>query len=80
MLREEFSQWKRNWYDKVPQCRDFSCVHELMSCGIGILCGDCSIYETYVRHENLQECITVSCNDCMKKYNCKKMCLKICVN
>lgn len=73
MTKEEFLLWKENWFDVVPHCRNFSCVHDLMSCGIKILCGDCSIYETYARQKNPQECTTVSCIDCMKKNNCKEI-------
>lgn len=73
MTKEEFSQWKKDWFIRIPQCKDFSCVHELMSCGINILCGDCSIYGTYIGQSKPRECTTVSCIDCMKKYECQKL-------
>ncbi len=70
MTESEFNEWKKDWYQRIPKCEEFLCCHELMSCGIKILCGDCSIYETYRKASNLKECITVGCNDCMLKYKC----------
>ena len=46
MTEEEFKNWKKDWYKRVPKCENFVCCHELMSCGIKIFCGDCSIYDT----------------------------------
>jgi hypothetical protein len=65
----EFEKWKEDWYKRVPKCKDFSCCHELMSCGIKIFCGDCSIYDTYAREKDHKECTIVGCDDCMMKYD-----------
>lgn len=71
MTESEFKEWKEHWYRKVPKCDKFVCCHELMSCGIKIFCGDCSIYDTYSRDEKPVECTTVGCDDCMIKHDCK---------
>lgn len=74
--KEKFEEWKLEWYDKVPKCRGFVCCHELMKCGIGILCGDCSIYSTWknnIGDPNIYTCETVYCADCEKKYTCEKI-------
>lgn len=70
MTISEFEEWKKDWYERVPKCNKFVCCHELMSCGIKIFCGDCSIYGTYKRDKEPRECTTVSCDDCMLKYEC----------
>jgi len=71
MTELEFKEWKDDWYKRVPKCKDFICCHELMSCGIKIFCGDCSIYGTYIMDKDPRECATVGCNDCIMKYECK---------
>lgn len=71
MTISEFEEWKKDWYEKVPKCKNFVCCHELMSCGIKIFCGDCSIYNTYIRDKCPKECTTVGCDDCIMKYECK---------
>ena len=71
MTEEEFKDWKKDWYKRVPGCENFVCCHELMSCGIKIFCGDCSIYDTYTRDSNPRECDIVGCDDCFIKYECK---------
>lgn len=71
MTEEEFKEWKEDWYNRIVRCRNFICCHELMSCGIKIFCGDCSIYSTYSNDDSPMECITVGCDDCMLKYDCK---------
>ena len=71
MTESEFEEWKKDWYTRIPGCEDFVCCHELMSCGIRIFCGDCSIYDTYKKEKNAVECITVGCDDCVSKYECK---------
>ena len=70
MTISEFEEWKKDWYERVPKCNKFVCCHELMSCGIKIFCGDCSIYSTYSIDKEPQECTTVGCDDCMIKYIC----------
>jgi len=71
MTEEEFKEWKKDWYNRIIGCENFACCHELMSCGIKIFCGDCSIYHTYTNDKNPRECDTVGCNDCFLKYECK---------
>lgn len=74
--KDDFENWKLKWYDEVPKCRDFVCCHELMSCGIDILCGDCSILDTWkkrIKDPNVYTCTTVYCADCLKKYTCEKL-------
>jgi hypothetical protein len=71
MTESEFKEWKIDWYEKVPKCDKFVCCHELMSCGIKIFCGDCSIYSTYSKDKKPEECTTVGCDDCMVKYECE---------
>lgn len=71
MTESEFKEWKKDWYKRVPKCDKFVCCHELMSCGIRIFCGDCSIHSTYERDKDPQECTIVGCDDCMLKYECK---------
>lgn len=74
ILRDEFDSWKQGWYDTIPKCRYFDCCHELMSCGINVLCGDCTIYNTWKnRKSNVNICKTVDCMDCIEKYSCKKL-------
>ncbi len=74
LSKEKFDEWKLNWYDSVPKCRDFVCCHELMSCGIGILCGDCTLYNTWKKNiYSAYKCTTVYCADCRNKYTCQKM-------
>ncbi len=70
MTLSEFEDWKKDWYERVPKCKDFNCCHELMSCGIKIFCGDCSIYSTYSTDKEPRECTTVGCDDCTRKYEC----------
>ncbi len=69
---KDFSKWKHDWFLSVPKCKDFRCVHEIMSCGIGRICGACSIYETFRKGYWETVCDSVDCIDCMKRYNCKK--------
>ena len=71
MTEEEFKEWKKDWYKRVPKCENFVCCHELMSCGIKIFCGDCSIHGVYAMDKNPMECDTVGCDDCFIKYECK---------
>lgn len=72
MTKEEFQEWKKSWFDRIPKCQDFACCHELMSCAIYPLCGCGSIYETYTIQKSPEECNTVGCIDCMLKCECKK--------
>lgn len=69
---EKFEKWKEEWKEKVPKCKDFRCVHEMMSCGIYIICGDCSIFRTFQGGLWEAVCENVDCIDCMKRYKCKK--------
>ena len=71
MTEDQFKEWKKDWYKRVPGCENFVCCHELMSCGIKIFCGDCSIYDTYIRDKHPRECTMVGCDDCFMKYECK---------
>ncbi len=71
--REEFLEWKKNWYEKIPKCKDFVCCHELTSCGVELLCGDCSIYETWDKMYDKITCIDTNCMDCMLKHECSKV-------
>ncbi len=71
MTEGEFKEWKKDWYNRIVRCENFVCCHELMSCGIKIFCGDCSIYCTYMRDDDPMECTTVGCNDCINKYECR---------
>ncbi len=73
MSKEEFEDWKREWNLKVPKCSDFSCVHELSSCAIELLCSQGSIWNTYSKQKHPQECTTVSCIDCFHRYSCCKI-------
>lgn len=66
----EFDMWKKEWYDTVPKCRDFQCCHELMSCGINVGCGDCSILSTMSRGCSYI-CSDVTCIDCVRRSDCK---------
>ncbi len=68
---EEFEEWKRVWKSFVPGCHEFKCVHELMSCGIDVMCGDCSVYSTAERGAS-RICTEVGCQDCIKHGRCKK--------
>lgn len=72
MDEKQFNKWKRKWFDEVPKCRSFVCCHELTSCAIRPLCGCGSIYETYRQQTNPEECLTVTCEDCIKKYTCNR--------
>lgn len=67
---EDFEKWREEWLDAVPKCRKFSCVHELMSCGIHMACGDCSIHDYQSREGCFAICNEVSCIDCVHRYDC----------
>lgn len=67
---EQFDEWCKQWYREVPECEDFSCCHELMSCGINFGCGDCSIYPT-MQTGCSNICTNVDCLDCNMKYECE---------
>jgi hypothetical protein len=71
MNEKEFQFWKEEWFLYVPKCKDFVCCHELTSCAIKPLCGCGSIYNTYKSQEIPLECLEVTCNDCLSKYECK---------
>lgn len=74
MTREDFEEWKQWWYRMVPRCENFICCHELTSCGIDRLCGDCTVYETWQNYRDILSnkvtCTDVGCEDCMLKYDC----------
>jgi len=72
MNEEEFFQWKRNWFKRIPKCIDFACCHELSSCAIKPLCGCGSIFQTYQYQIRPEECFTVDCSDCLNKHECTK--------
>lgn len=76
MSKEEFEMWKKKWYDTVPRCDDFICCHELTACGVDYLCGDCTIYLTWKHYQETYTdritCTDVSCDDCLRNYDCKK--------
>ena len=74
LTTKDFKKWKEDWYNKVTKCSSFICCHELDSCGIERLCGNCSIYETWLRNKDIyEECEDVSCIDCMLRYQCKRV-------
>ncbi len=68
---KDFSKWKQDWFLSVPKCKDFRCIHELMSCGIVFICGDCSIFETFRKGYWGCVCDFVCCMDCMRRFECK---------
>jgi hypothetical protein len=68
---EEFEEWRKEWKQKYAPCLEFGCVHELMSCGIHVACGECSIHRTMVSG-NADRICEVDCADCYKNYECKK--------
>lgn len=72
MSENEFEKWKTSWFDRIPKCRSFYCIHELTSCCVDWLCSCGSIYSTYKSQKEPRECNDVSCEDCYKKYECKK--------
>lgn len=75
MTREEFENWRTWWYRMVPHCFEFVCEHELTSCGVNYLCGDCTIYETWQHYRNTLTdkvtCTDINCGDCMLKHECE---------
>ncbi len=77
MTREEFKEWKVNWYKTIPRCDDFVCCHELTVCGIDYLCGDCTIYEIWQQYRDTLTgkvtCTDVDCMDCLEHYDCHKV-------
>jgi len=74
---EDFEKWKEFWFDTVPKCRDFVCSHDLMSCGIGHACGECSLYETMQRGDACNICTDVGCADCCRKNDCPHLAEKL---
>ncbi len=72
MTRKEFENWKKEWLLRIPKCKKFCCVHESTSCAIDILCACGSIWETYSRQKCPIECTSVSCLDCMLRWECKE--------
>jgi hypothetical protein len=72
MSKIEFESWKKEWFLRVPKCKDFACCHELTTCAIKPLCGCGSIYSTYHSQECSTECLEVTCADCFNKYDCKR--------
>lgn len=73
MTKEEFLQWKKEWFLRVPKCKYFVCCHELMRCAIHPLCGCGSIFETYQIQKNPEECTAITCADCFGKHECEKV-------
>lgn len=69
---KDFEKWKEEWKEKVPMCKDFRCVHELDSCGIYIMCGDCSIFRTFKNGLWGWICDNADCIDCVRRYKCRK--------
>ena len=68
---EDFVRWQKQWYKTIPKCGDFSCIHELTSCGVDRLCGDCTILEMWKVPKHKVICDDVGCEDCMRRYDCK---------
>jgi len=72
MNKKEFEAWWRDWFKRIPKCKDFVCIHELDSCGIYRFCGCCTIYETFMHNQDIaSECDDVSCIDCARRHQCK---------
>ncbi len=71
MNKKQFEDWKREWNLRIPECSDFSCVHECSSCAIDVLCSQGSIWNTYSKQKHPQECLNVSCADCVNRWDCK---------
>lgn len=67
---DEFEDWRKSWYQIVPRCPDFSCCHELMSCGIGHACGDASLHYTMTRGAASDICTDAECIDCTSRHQC----------
>ncbi len=75
MTQEAFKQWKRWWFETVPQCHTFVCCHELTTCGVELQCGDCTIYPTWKFFGEGREhftCTDVDCSDCLRNHECLK--------
>lgn len=72
MTEKDFNIWKLSWLTRVPKCLEFACCHELMSCAIRPLCACGSIYTTYKSQLDPEECTNVGCQDCLKRYTCKR--------
>ena len=70
--KTKFEKWKEEWKEKVPKCKDFRCIHEMMSCGITVICGDCSIFRTFQNGLWYIICDGVNCIDCVERYECKE--------
>jgi hypothetical protein len=68
----EFEEWRNEWKQKYAPCMEFGCVHELMSCGINVACGECSIHKTMITGQADYICDNISCADCYKNYECDK--------
>ena len=69
---KDFNVWKKQWYNTIPRCKDFRCIHELSSCGINYVCGDCSIWDTFKKGLWDGVCDNVNCVDCMRRHGCDK--------
>lgn len=69
--KDQFEEWRKHWYETFPKCEDFSCCHELMSCGISLACGDCSIHSTMSGGSAGSVCTDVTCIDCLHRFECK---------
>lgn len=67
----EFEKWKKDWFKTVPKCDDFACCHELMSCGIYVACGSCSLHRTMAAGVADRICEDVDCSNCCD-YECKE--------
>lgn len=72
MTQKQFEEWKTDWFDRIPECRDFYCIHELTSCCVDWLCPCGSIYSRYSSQKEPRECEDVGCIDCVLRYECKK--------
>jgi hypothetical protein len=69
---EAWEEWKKNWFARVPMCKNFKCAHDSMACGIHRACGDCSTYEFMSTHGGIEICTMVTCSDCLDKATCRK--------
>lgn len=70
--KDDWDKWVIKWRKDLGLCDDFKCVHELMSCGIFIRCGDCSSYDYQCREGCDVICKSADCMDCFKFRECKK--------
>ena len=71
-MEEDFRKWRIEWKKKYAPCMEFACIHELMSCGINVACGECSIWPTMIAGNADRICEEIDCADCYLNYECKK--------